>query len=131
MCKALELTEELFDITESIEREWKDLNNRLSIADQKRTDIEHFIENNNLNAAQGYNIYKLLKEVLEERRKIKNQINELRIIYNFTINIQKKRKSLIQSVEDKHNFHSSETESKKYKVRILTDLFGKVIEKQA
>lgn len=134
MCKALEYANELFEKTEEIKSQWKELNNKLSIADQKVGDIEHFIEfNNSLNAAQGYQIYKLLKEVLEERRIIKNQINEFSVIYHFVKENydNNKKKSLIRSITDRNNVHNNEAENKKYRVRVLTEIFGDTLRKEA
>ena len=135
MCKAKELTNNLFDASENIREEWKNLHNRLSITDQKKSDVEHFIElNNNLNASQGYKVYKLLKETLEERRIIKNQIDELRPIMDFVGGSQltnpKKKTSLFNDIEKKHNLNNNADELKKYNVRVLTDLFGEVIKKE-
>lgn len=131
MCKALEYTNDLFNITENIKNEWKGLHNRLSIADKKISDIEHFIEFNNLNAANGYKAYKLLKEVLEERREVKNQIEELRPTLDFIngthLTDTKKKTILYSNIEKKYNINSNSAENKKYNVRVLTDIFGEVI----
>ena len=43
-------------------------NQQLSRADKKRTDMEHFIEFNDLNAAEGYKTYKILQKILQKRR---------------------------------------------------------------
>lgn len=135
MCKALELTDNLFNASENIRTEWKDLHNELSIVDQKKSDIEHFIElNSNLSASQGYKVYKLLKEVLEERRVIKNQIEELKPPMDFINGVQltnpKNKTTLFKDIKKRYNTNSNEVERKKYNVRILTDVFGDVIRKQ-
>lgn len=135
MCKAKELTNNLFNASESIRVEWKNLHNRLSVADQKRSDIEHFIElNTNLNASQGYKAYKLLKEVLEERREVKNQIEELRPTLDFIngthLTDTKKKTILYSNIEKKYSINSNSAENKKYNVRVLTDVFGDVIKKE-
>lgn len=63
MCKSLEHAENLFSLIENIRKDWTNLHNRLSITDQKRSDVEHYMElSNNLNAAQGYEAYRLLKK---------------------------------------------------------------------
>lgn len=46
----------------------------LSEVDRKITDIQHYIEFSKLNAAQGYKAYKMEREWLLKRRKIKNEI---------------------------------------------------------
>lgn len=132
MCKSLEYANELFNLAEEIKFSWKDLHNRLSMADQKRSDVEHFIEiNPNLNASQGYNAYRLLKEVLEERRDIKNKIDELKPMLDFVNASQltnpAKKKSLYQSITARRDNNSNDAENKIYRVRILTDIFGDII----
>lgn len=132
MCKALELAEELFNTSEEIRTEWKGLRNKQSIADQKISDVEHFIElSSNLNAAQGYNAYKLLKEVLEERREIKNRIDELGPLLSFinktTLVNPNKKISLIKDLNRVKDRNNNADEVKKYNVRILTDIFGDTI----
>lgn len=133
MCKSLEYANELFNLAEDVRLHWKELHNKLSIADQKRSDVEHFIEiNPNLNASQGYKAYRLLKEVLEERREIKNQINELHPVLDFVngsqlVNPTKKNK-LYQTITARRDNNNGDAENKRYRVRILTDVFGEVIE---
>ena len=132
MGKALELADSLFSTSEEIKAEWKDLSNKQSIADQKISDVEHFIElSNNLNASQGYKAYKLLKEVLEERRNIKDKIDELRPLLSFInktplIN-PKEKTSLIRGLNKVKNNNDNASEVKSYKVRVLTDIFGDTI----
>ena len=43
-------------------------------------DIYHYIEFFSLNAAQGYNMYRMLKERLIERRKIKDELVKIEIV---------------------------------------------------
>ncbi len=84
--------------------------------DRKVTDIEHYIEFNagKLNACDGYKAYKLLQEVLVERRKVKDELQ------------------MIQMVRDKMAFPEDiakidskvcELESRRYEPRELTYLF--------
>ena len=132
MCKSLEYAKELFDLAEEVRLHWKELHNRLSISDQKKSDVEHFIEiNPNLSASQGYNAYKLLKEVLEERRETKNQIAELKPTLDFVNGTHLvnpiKKKQLYDTIVSKKNNNSNQVENKKYRVRILTDVFGETI----
>ena len=132
MCKALEYTNELFNIADTIKEEWTNLHNKLSLTDKKISDIEHYIELSlPLNASQGYNLYKMLKEVLCERRDVKNQIDELRKIYNLISNVNltnpNKRQSTVDYIKNKHNLNNNDVEGKKYKVRVMTEIFGEVI----
>ena len=127
MCRALELTELIFDTADTIKKEWKTLSSRLSIADQKRNDIQHYIELSTLNAAQGYNAYRLLKEVLEQRRSIKNQIDEMRKALDFINGTKLVHKHERQKVEYNitkvHNLNTKNIDNKRYNVRVMTEIF--------
>ncbi|MBO7614756.1 MAG: hypothetical protein J6T15_03575, partial [Bacilli bacterium] len=57
----------------------------LSNQDQKISDLLHFIENNNINAAQSCHLIKEIKKVRMERRKVKNDM-ELARVYKDNIN---------------------------------------------
>ena len=50
------------------------LNYAMSEIDKEIVDIEHYIEFNNLNAAEGYKAYKMLHDANVKRRNIKNCI---------------------------------------------------------
>ncbi len=85
--------------------------------DRQKTDIEHYIEFNagKLNACDGYKAYKLLQDVLLERRKIKDEIQ--------VINVVRDRMAAedIANIEDK----VKKLESRIYEPRELTYLFEK------
>ncbi len=127
----MELKDNLFDSTDQIFKEWKELHNELSIADKKRSDVEHYIEFFNLNAAQGYKAYKMLKDILQERREIKNKIEELKPLVDFSngFNLRNlnKRKQIEKRINDKIQLNMCSTESKRYQVRVMTEIFGDVM----
>lgn len=83
--------------------------------DRQKTDIEHYIEFNvgKLNARDGYKAYKLLQDVLLERRKVKDEIQ--------MINVVRDR----MAAEDIANIEGKvkELESRTYEPRELTYLF--------
>jgi hypothetical protein len=58
------------------------LSDDLSKYDRQRTDVEHYIELNagKLNAYEGYKAYKLLQDVLVQRRKIKDELEILQVM---------------------------------------------------
>lgn len=92
----------------------KQLNSALSLADKKKTDIEHYIEFNNLSASQGYKAAKMLKDCLEERRSIKNELEQINNVWKMNIgfigngNMQRVLK---------------QADNKRYVPRALTELF--------
>lgn len=81
--------------------------------DRQRTDIEHYIEFNagKLNACDGYKAYKMLQDVLLERRKVKDELQ--------IINVVRDRMSLPDDIETK----IKELESRTYEPRELKHLF--------
>ena len=56
------------------------LSKRMSKIDQEVTDIQHYIEFNKLNAAEGYKAYKLLQDKLLERRTIKDDFAKFQML---------------------------------------------------
>lgn len=80
---------------------------QLSECDKKLTDLDHFIEFYSLSASEGYKISKMRKDILLDRRDIKNKLRQIDISEN------------IAGIAD--DFEC--IKDKKYTPRILTDLF--------
>ena len=72
-------------ILDDVEAYTNSLCEALSNDDQKTSDLLHFIENNNINAAQSCHLIKEIKKVRLERRKIKNDM-ELARAYKDNVN---------------------------------------------
>lgn len=51
------------------------LSQKLSTVDRELSDCYHTIERSNYNACQGYQAYVQLKEVLQNRRKVKQEMS--------------------------------------------------------
>lgn len=92
------------------------LNQQLSVADQEVADVYHYIEFNNLNACEGFKVYKLLQNKLRQRRIIKDKKLKLELFSELTI-----EDVLDGTFETKMNNLASKT----YKPRVLTELFDK------
>ena len=58
------------------------LNSELSRINEEIIDIEHFIEFSKLNAPNAYSAYKMLRDTLTERRRIKDAITAATDIFN-------------------------------------------------
>ena len=58
-----------------------ELSEELSKIDREKSDIEHYIEFNagKLNACGGYKAYKMLQDVLLERRKVKDELEIIQV----------------------------------------------------
>lgn len=61
----------------SIETRFNALHQELNDINNKMCDLEHDIENSNFNACEGYQKAKALKELRQDRRKLKNEIDML------------------------------------------------------
>lgn len=85
--------------------------------DCQKTDIEHYIEFNagKLNACDGYKAYKLLQDVLLERRKVKDELQIIQVVRDR------------MNAEDLANVEVKikELEARTYRPRELTYLFEK------
>lgn len=99
--------------TEALHRKEK-LNNQLSEVDKELCDIYHYIEFCNLNAAQGYKAYKMIKDRRIKRRSIKNELDILGVILG---------KKISDSVTDELQKMISGLDGRKYEPRIMNELF--------
>ena len=98
-----------------------DLRAELSKLDLQVSDLLHYIEFHKFSAAEGYKLSKKLQVVLDQRRELKNKIESICIIKNCS---DISDGTLIK--------HLKNIDKKKYKPRILNDLFseGKQREKE-
>lgn len=89
------------------------LNEQLSKLDKIINDITHFIEFNELNASQGYKMYKILHDFLNQRREVKDLLTKIQ-----TIN---------SNFEDNENYDIStefkSNNNRSYTPRVLDELF--------
>lgn len=94
-CRHLELVEEM------------------SKYDRQKSDVEHYIEFNagKLNACDGFKAYKLLQDILVERRKVKDELQIIQSVKNTM--------SLSDDIDEKVR----ELESRTYEPREFTHLF--------
>ena len=99
--------------TEATNRK-KELVEQLSLIDQELSDVNHYIEFCNLNAAQGYKAYKMIKERRIKRRTIKNELNVLNIILG---------KKISETATDEIEKAVAGMDKRKYEPRIMEELF--------
>lgn len=112
----------LFDNTD---KDLQSARDKLSYKDKQLDDLDHYIENNKLNASQYTKVGKLRKTLREERRQIKNDIEMIVVVKRFTdkynnkmitgdiINNLKEQKKL-KEIQDNPTY--------KYKTDILNNL---------
>ena len=91
----------------------KFLSDSIQKLDLKVVDIQHAIEFNKVNVVGGYNYYKLLHDVLVERRKYKDELQKINIIRGTLSEVM--ANNLIKSLEGANN--------KQYQPRVLKELF--------
>lgn len=92
----------------------EELCKQLSDVDKELSDINHYIEFCNLNAAQGFKAYKMIKERRTKRRIIKNELVVVEIILEKKIS-----DSITEEIEKViHNL-----DERTYTPRILNELF--------
>ena len=91
-----------------------ELLNQLSKVDKELSDINHYIEFCNLNAAQGYKAYKMIKERRIKRRSIKNELEVLSIILG---------KKISDTASDEIQKAIAGMDKRTYEPRVMTELF--------
>lgn len=91
-----------------------DLLSQLSKVDQELSDIDHYIEFVNLNAAQGYKAYKMIKDRRIIRRSIKNELDVLNIILG---------KKISETATDEIQKVIYGMDKRTYEPRVLNELF--------
>lgn len=89
----------------------KDAQKAVSLAEKELTDMYHFIEFSNFNAAQGFQAYKALKDILLERRAAKDEQATIAAINDI--------------VEGALATAAKKIPARRYHPRVLTDLFTK------
>ena len=129
MNKTLAIANQLKSSFDEVFAYRRELGENLSLVDKKRSDVEHFMEiSQDKNASEGYALYKMLREILRERREIKNEIDELDILIKWIrekgIAENHNLGKTITEVESKIAHNSSEESAKSYRVRVLTEVFG-------
>lgn len=90
------------------------LEKQLEKLEDEKLDIEHYIEFQNLNAAQGYNASKELKTCRVKRRTVKNELAVIDIILELQMKEMVSSK-IYQKIE--------ELDKRTYKPRVRIDLF--------
>ena len=87
---------------------------QLSKVDQELSDVNHYIEFCNLNAAQGYKAYKMIKDRRIKRRSIKNELQVVDIILS---------KKISETATDEIQKAIARMDHRTYEPRVLNELF--------
>ena len=70
----------IIDVMSGSDARQQELNGKLSEIDKEIVDVEHYIEFGKFNAYQGWMCFKMLQNLLKQRRKYKNEIQVLNLI---------------------------------------------------
>jgi hypothetical protein len=100
--------------TEALHRK-DELVQQLSKVDQELSDVNHYIEFCNLNAAQGYKAYKMIKDRRIKRRSIKNELQVVDIILS---------KKICETATDEIQKAIAGIDQRTYEPRVLNELFN-------
>lgn len=114
-----QLFDEIFTKLKSLgsanfQQEHDELSQQLSRIDQEVCDIQHYIEFNKLNAAEGYKAYKLLQDKLLERRVIKDNQQKFQMLSSAKVS------DIFDGTLDKN---LKDLSSRTYTPRVLKELF--------
>lgn len=101
------------DLT-SFHKEHSELSKKMSKVDQEVSDIQHYIEFNRLNAAEGYKAFKMLQDKLLERRVIKDDLAKFQMLAAANVT------DIFDGTLEKR---ISELDHRTYTPRVLTELF--------
>lgn len=123
MNKMYELTMQISDNIKEIRQIYQEETAKLSRCDLIQEDLLHYIENSNVNDGfEALEIVNMLHNNRQERRKIKNGLKELSRLSDLIERnrLEQTTNKMIRAIQDDNN-------SDTYKVKILTDVFGKYI----
>lgn len=104
----------LLDLFNEASTRRNELSQELSNIEAEIVDIEHYIEFTSLNARDGYKIYRKLRDLLRERRYIKDEQKVVNAI-NSNCAATEQIKNIVAVLDAKDN--------RNYKPRVLVDLF--------
>jgi len=111
--------EKIMDILEfykEIEKDYDECSKEQQKLDMSRNDLLHIIELSTFNASEGYKLSIMLKNIMSDRRKIKDKMTELLII--------KDKLKLVKNIEVSLNKLDANKDIKSYRTRTLQDIFG-------
>lgn len=111
----LEKADEILELAKRAEKRAAYLNEQIRQVDLSIVDIEHAAEFYNLNAAQGYELYKMLHDARIRRRKLKNEMDKIHYFLGSKTSsggMENLKKSI------------AGLDNRKYRPRVINELFG-------
>lgn len=118
-----ELLKYMLSFFQEIDKQLSELSNAQSVIDKKQDEILHYIEIHKLNAVDSCKIIKVLKQVRNERRQIKNEIDIMRSVKaNFVDKYKNKmiEKDIILALKNLNELRKRQ-ENPTFKYKYLTE----------
>ena len=118
----------MLNLFNNTDKELSEQYEKLSQKDMELSDLDHYIENHNLNAPQLAKVGRLRKTLREERREIKNNTDMIEIIKKFTDKYNNKliTGDIIQNLKEQGTLRKKqENPTYKYRTDILNRLEAK------
>ncbi len=111
------LIKDLYDYISEMDIEKRELAAKESELEKSMIDIYHYMEFYDLNAVEGYKIYKKAQEILRERRRVKEKLSLIETLQKSDISISR-FKETIDALDSLNNNY------RQYTPRVLNELFG-------
>ena len=123
-----ELLRQMLNFFQNVDKELRKAREDEKLINQKQQDVLHYIEGVNLNAGGYAKVGKLLKRIRQERRVIKNSIERLELIQNFTVKFNNRmiQGDIIQLMKGLRTIEKKQNEPKyECRTNILEELEAK------
>ena len=123
-----ELLRQMLNFFQNVDKELRKAREDEKLINQKQQDVLHYIEGVNLNAGGYAKVGKLLKRIRQERRVIKNSIERLELIQNFTVKFNNRmiQGDIIQLMKGLSTIEKKQNEPKyECRTNILEELEAK------
>lgn len=111
----LEKADEISELARRAENRAAYLSEQIRQVDLSIVDIEHAAEFYNLNASQGYKLYKMLHDARIKRRELKNELDKIHYFLGSKTNVTG-MENLRKSIEGLDN--------RQYRPRVINELFN-------
>lgn len=106
---------------EHIQKQYKQLEERLIYLDYADEDIKHYLGVKRINAREGYKLSSLRQQIVLERISVKNQIEIVKSIRDQYVKIYEPISAICKCIDELRN--------QKYKPRVFKDLFENGVNK--
>lgn len=123
-----ELLKYMINFFQNVDKKLRKAREDEKLINQKQQDVLHYIEGVNLNAGGYAKVGKLLKRIRQERRVIKNSIERLELIQNFTVKFNNRmiQGDIIQLMKGLNTIEKRQNEPKyECRTNILEELEAK------